>query len=397
MSRTIWLIVALLVLSPSPSWGGELLVDDFEDGDLISRQGLAWMIIADDVMGGGSRGDLEIVTDEGNAALELVGELRRGGSPVGFIGAWTAVGADGLSRDLSAYEGVRLRARAPSGRYQLGLRRAGASTNFSTPVEIGVDWTDIEVPFSALRPLVQPGTAGPDWSASDVTWVGVSSGGRDDASVRLEIDRLSFFGGPAAERAPSSAAASGSPAATMQLTEAASLRDLSWQPLAKEEAGDAQRPNLPDAVELSWATGPGDHVWFRVRLAAAPPERWMGINIAIDTNSDPNDGMAWWGSNSGFHFDQLITAYLTRTESYWMGAAGLATAEQVGQMVMNGISSNVRAAIDRSEPAFLVGIPRRDLPDTGTVRLIATVGSSMINNDDLPNESAVTLTLPHES
>jgi len=104
--------------------------------------------------------------------------------------------------------------RKPAGRFQAGLRRAGANTNFSAPIELGPEWTDVDVPFTALRPLGPPGTDAPEWSAADVTWVGISTAGTDDAPVRLEIDRLSFYGGPAAERAKASAAASGSAAAT---------------------------------------------------------------------------------------------------------------------------------------------------------------------------------------
>lgn len=52
------------------------------------------------------------------------------------------------------------------------------------------------------------------------------------------------------------------------------------------------------------------------------------------------------------------------------------------------MTGDVAAAVDREHPALLVGVPRDALPTGGPVRLIATVGSSMANNDDLPNEGA---------
>lgn len=393
MRQTIWILATCLLASVAS--GGELLVDDFEDGDLESELGLAWMIIADDLIGGSSDGQLEMSTAVGVRSAVLRGERRPSEAmPITFLGAWTAVGEDGLARDLSEYEGVRIRARAAAGSFQAGLRRAGASANYSAPIELGPQWTDVEVSFTALRPLVAPGTEAPEWSAADATWVGISSSGFDSAAVELEIDRIAFYGGPSAQRAPASEGASGSATATVQLLDAASLESLSWQPLAREDAGDALRPGLPDAVALAWASGPEDRIWFRVSLADDPPSRWMGVNVALDVNGDAGDGMAWWGSNSAFHFDELVTAYLTRTDTYWMGAVGVASAEDVGRGVMDGRTADVVAAVDRPNRYLLVGVPRQALPESGTVRLIATVGSSMVNNDDLPSEGAVVLELP---
>jgi hypothetical protein len=56
-------------------------------------------------------------------------------------------------------------------------------------------------------------------------------------------------------------------------------------------------------------------------------------------------------------------------------------------MVMDELGGDVRVAVDRASPALLVGVPRA-LIGARAPRLIATVGSAMINNDDLPNEGA---------
>ena len=396
MARNSTILLAALLLGLSqPVAAGELLVDDFKDGDLRSQLGLDWIVLADEVLGGGSHARLGLSSEGRRGLLWMEGELKLTDHVnVSFVGAWTPVGEDGRARDLSSYQGLRLRARARNGSYQVGLRLAGTATNFSSPLELGRDWREIEVPFSSLRPLSAPGSEPPQWNASAVSWVGISSAGREDAAVHLEVDRVAFYGGPSAQKAAPSAAAEGSPTVTTQLASAPSLAALAWQPLVREEAGDALRPTLPDAVALSWATAPDGRVWFRVTLAETPPERFMGINIALDTNADPGDGMAWWGTNSGFHFDQLVTAYLTRTQSLWMGSTGVASAQEVGRGLMDGGTADVLAAIDEENRALLVGVPRAALPPQGPVWLIATVGSSMINNDDLPNQGAVALPLP---
>ncbi|MGH7578050.1 MAG: CIA30 family protein, partial [Longimicrobiales bacterium] len=368
---------------------GELLVDDFADGDLESPLGLPWMVIGDDLMGGGSKATLAVESPGESQVMVLDGRLDVPEAlPISFVGAWTAVGGDGLPRDLSAYRGLRLRARTSAGTFQAGARRAGVTTNFLAPIALGTEWTDVDVPFAALEPAGGGDTA-TEWNASGVTWVGVSASGREAGPVHIEIERFAVYGGPNARNAPASTATRASPTARTQLIDAGTLSALDWTIVADEEAGDASRPRLPDARSLAWAHGHDGRLWFRVTLADAPPRDWLGINIALDTDGDSETGMAWWGSNSGFRFDRLVTAYLTRAAGYWLGALGVASADDVPRGVIDGVTDDVVAAVDREHSAFLVGVPGEALAADGPVRLIATVGSSMINNDDLPNNGAV--------
>lgn len=381
----------LAILAGGEAPGGELLIDDFDDGDLDSPLGLPWVVLGDDLMGGTSAASPRVEAAGGSRILILDGGLGApagppAGLPVAFVGVWTAVGDDGLGRDLSAYRGLRLRGRATTGAVQVGLRRAGVNANYVAPLELGSEWTEVEVPFSALEP-VGGGGAAPQWSAADVAWVGVSSSGGEAGPVRVEIDRLAFYGGPDARRPPASAAASGSPTVRSPLVDAGGLAALRWILAAEDAAGDGLRSGLPDARSLSWAPGPEGRIWFRVTLAEAPPERWMGVNVALDGDEDRDNGMAWWGTNA-FRFDLLVTAYLTRVEGGWLGMLGVANAEDVARGVMSGVTGDVVAAIDRDGRALLVGVPREALPTGGPIRLIATVGSSMVNNDDLPNDGA---------
>lgn len=381
------------VLAAPAAEAGTLSIDDFADGDLQARPGLAWMVIADDVLGGPATGSLAVRKDGQEEVMVVTGKVGTPDQlPVSFVGAWTAVG-DGTARDLSAYTGVRLRVRVVDGAFQLGLRRASATVNFVAPLESTAEWREIDVPFSQLRPQ-QPGI-GVEWSATDITWIGVSASGTTPGPVHLELDRIAFYGGPDAEAAPPAAVPAGAPVARARLVDPAPLAGLEWNVVVEDPAGDSLRPDLPDARSLAWAAGDDGRIWFRARLAGPPPERWMGLNVALDEDGDPTNGMAWWGTNSAFKFDRLVTAYLTRAEGYWMGALGIAGADDVARGVMNdGTVAGVVATIDRSDGAFLVGVPRDALPADRAVRLIATVGSSMINNDDLPDEGAVEWRLP---
>ncbi len=183
-----------------------------------------------------------------------------------------------------------------------------------------------------------------------------------------------------------------SPVQKVHLTALDSLRSLAWQSLATDPSGDGLHPHLPDAKALSYAIDPATHiVWFKVDVYEPPNEKWFGINVAIDTDEKP--GMAWWGSNK-MTFNRLASAYLYNAGNYWQGVAGMADSEGAGHMLFTNVSKDVQVAVDRDHPAIFLGIPRAALGSAPTVKVIATVGSMMVNNDDIPNEGTVVVKLP---
>jgi hypothetical protein len=189
-------------------------------------------------------------------------------------------------------------------------------------------------------------------------------------------------------------AAAQTPVQKIQLLPADALAHLSWTSLATDPKGDGLHPRLPDAKELSYAFDPKTGtVWFKVSVYDPLPERWFGINVAIDDDGNPDNGMTWWGTNK-FKFDHLATAYFNRAEGYWQGIAGVADSDGAGHFRLANISREVKVALDRDQRAILLGIPRSAIGTAQTIRVIATVGSNMVNNDDVPNEGAVTVKLP---
>jgi hypothetical protein len=387
-SRSGGILLALCALAlPGAARGdGELLMDDFEDRDLEAAPGVSWVLIGDELMGGASTGRLTIVAGaEGSrGALAFSGELAPGARGA-FSSVWTAIGPEGAPRDLSAYTGLRFRARGTPGPYSAGVRPAGGSFNFVAPFEVGTEWREFELPFSHLRP--QPPQEKAEWSAGALAWVGFSAAAPAGAGsgFRIELDDVAFVAAPA-------------PAfmrvGKLALDDAGPLAALRWRPLASDPAGDGTSPRLPDAAALAWAPDGDGRVWFRLGLHGPAPERWLGLNVALDVDGDPTNGMAWWGANKAFHFDRLATAYLWPGAGYWQGALGVARADAVGRGVMDDLSRDVRVAIDRGAPAFLVGVPAAALAGGRATRLIATVGSAMLNNDDLPDSGAAEAELP---
>src|SRR5262249_5043414 len=158
--------------------------------------------------------------------------------------------------------------------------------------------------------------------------------------------------------------------------------------------GDVLQARLPDAKELWYgvdlATG---IVWFKVVLYGSVPERWFGISVAIDSDGDRENGMTWWGQNK-VKFDRLASAFVFQTDDGWQGYGGVGDAASITGGDMTNLTRDVKLAFDRSHQTAFLGVPRSSLGDRESIRVVATVGSMIANNDDIPNEGMVVVTLP---
>jgi hypothetical protein len=183
------------------------------------------------------------------------------------------------------------------------------------------------------------------------------------------------------------------PMSKVQLLPAHSLASLSWTSLASDPRGDGLRPRLPDARELSSAIDrKTDLIWFKINVYEPLPEQWFGISIAIDSDGTPDNGMAWWGTNK-IKFDRLASAFLFQIEDEWQGYAGVGDSDAIAKGDMTNLTRAVKVAIDRDARAVMIGVPLSALGAAATVRVIATVGSMLANNDDLPNEGMIAVKL----
>lgn len=368
--------------------GRVLTVDDFEDGDRRAASGLSWISIADDLMGGASTADHEVTAGgpSGGRALRVSGEV----APDGFAGAWVALDGRGRATDVSDFSGIRLRVRGP-GSLQVALRggpRAGA--NYAAPIEARSDWTSVDVPFETLK-AQRPES--PAFDPHSVRWLGVGVRAPRSGRYAFELDEVGLY----AARGDARIRVQDGPtmALPFDAAEPAEVPQCAWKELATEAGDDGKQKRLPDATSVSICPdGPPDRAWFRIALAGPLPARWLGVNLALDLDGDPANGMAWWGTNKAFHFDRLVTAYGSVTDSGYEGMTGIADAADVRAGNMSGPQPHaVRIALDRAKPAFLVGIPRSALETASPapIRMVAAVGSALQHNDDVPNEGAVIL------
>ncbi|HSR99517.1 MAG TPA: CIA30 family protein [Kofleriaceae bacterium] len=383
ISFALWTFVAPAHADP-PS----LRVDDFEDLDLEAATGLSWTAVGDWLMGGESSGAVAVARPSpGNAsrgALRIDGHLR---GVYSFAGAWVALRADGTPADLTGYAALRFRVRGTPGNYEAGVRRTEGreSVNFMAPFTVAAAWGAVELPFGDLKATMGSSMA---FATTGIGWLGITSSAGAPRDFAIEIDDV--------ELVPAQAARAGG-VHKVKLGDPRTLDRLAFSTIARDDRGDGTSPRLPDARELQLAVDPADdRVWFRFVLQSPPPTDAFGLNIALDIDGDPDNGGAWWGQNTAFHFDRLVTAYLSRGAGYWQGFVGVADPAQAAAFAMDGCSSDVRVVIDPARRTLAAGVPRAalGLPAGGHVRLIGTVGSSFTFSDDVPAEGALEVDVP---
>jgi hypothetical protein len=368
----------------------EAPIDDFEDGDLIAFTGSAWVTIADDLLGGQTVLRLEPVKDGARGsrgALRLAGTIGDGAGA--FAGAWTSVTEGGRAGDLSRFEGLRLSVRGP-GEVLVGVRAGplATSVNFMARVTAGPGWTEVTLPFTRLEPQAK-GQESTSWDPRQARWLGVSSVPGASGPFAIEIDDLAWVGADGSATAPIPAEGEPPMARPLVPDDAGPLRALAWRELARDGEADG-RPGLPDARALFVARDPARPLaWFRIDLQDAPPASWIGVNVALDLDGDPANGTAWWGKNTAFRFDRLVTAWVWRVGDRYEGSVGIASSADAAEMRFTN-QAEVHLAVDRPEKRVYVGVPAGVLEPAGT-RIVAAVGSPMSFADDLPDEGAATV------
>lgn len=156
-------------------------------------EGELWSSIDDPVMGGRSRSRMHAV--DGVAVFEGFVSLENNG---GFC----SVRSRPEARDLSAFDGLRLRIRGEAKRYAFRLRTdAGLDgVSYQAKFETAPDgWAWVELPFEAFIPVFR-GRRVMDWPLLDAAQIqsfGLLIADEQEGPFRLEIERIEAFAGKA--------------------------------------------------------------------------------------------------------------------------------------------------------------------------------------------------------
>ena len=395
MSRTITCtILGLLALAATagaaPVPVTTVSIDDFEDRDLVAGRESAWIPLGDDLLGGTTTLRLKPIRGGAHGsrgALRLDGTI--GSGPGVFGGAWMAVADGGRAADLGRLTGLRLSLRG-QGDVLIGVRSGPTvkQVNYMMKVTATPAWSVLEVPFSRLQPQGK-GLENEAWNPREARWLGVQTVPGVSGPFAFEIDDVAWTGEGGSATAPVPAANEPPSSRSLVPDDPAPLRGLPWRELAQDAAADG-RPGLPDARALFVAPDASRPLaWFRIDLQDAPPSSWMGVNLALDNDGEPANGTAWWGKNTAFHFDRLVTAWLFRVGESWYGTVGIASTAEVAAMSLTN-REEVHFAMDRGAKRVYVGVPAALIGSRGA-RAVAAVGSAFVFSDDLPNEGGAPL------
>lgn len=164
------------------------LLDDFESGTLTSALGTTWRVFRDQAVGG--RSTAEVVVAGGMLRVEAAIRPAPGG--IGFVELALPLDAAGAPRDVSAFDGVRIRLRVRRGTLALKVQTAEV-TNYDHPaVVISPSDTvqELMLPFSAFGPLWSPPTP---WTGRRVLGLALSAGGTETGEVAYEVEEVAFY------------------------------------------------------------------------------------------------------------------------------------------------------------------------------------------------------------
>ena len=146
-----------------------------------------WQIVNDGVMGGRSRGSVDVA----NGALSFTGELVTQG------GGFTSVRTFG-EYDLSDYTGLELRVRGNGRTFEVEIndrwRIGGRPVSRRAPFDTGEEWTIVRVPFEALRATSRGRSIEvAPLQLANVRRLGFFILDGQDGPFRLEVSRISAF------------------------------------------------------------------------------------------------------------------------------------------------------------------------------------------------------------
>ncbi|MFQ3661677.1 MAG: CIA30 family protein [Chloroflexaceae bacterium] len=129
------------------------LIDDFEDGDLVSTLDTEWFTYSDQQIGGSSVAELAVVPRDNGLALRFRGSFN---NPWGesYLGMGVPLAPAGQTLDLSNYTGVELSVRTDGQHYLLRLTSATIKDDrqYQLVIVAPPEWMTLYIPFSLLQP-----------------------------------------------------------------------------------------------------------------------------------------------------------------------------------------------------------------------------------------------------
>ncbi len=152
------MVVTAAMIAAGSGWSRSLaatthIIDDVSQPPPRARNGAAWEMIADRVMGGVSNGTMRREVVRGREAVHLQGDVSLENNG-GFLQIALDLTPDGTSIDASGWAGIEIDVVGNNERYNLHLRTADVARPWQSYRQSFVakpDWQTVRLPFAEFE------------------------------------------------------------------------------------------------------------------------------------------------------------------------------------------------------------------------------------------------------
>jgi hypothetical protein len=190
-AATTTLLTALLAIGrlAAPAAAPPLLLDDYSDPKL-NKNGVERLLIDDKTVGSSSQATQKCE----NGVLSVKGDLVPGRGVPAFISQVSLLSAGGKAKDLSGYEGVRLRVKVTKGILcvQVGSLEI---TNYDYHTSVPItgkrgEFQEVRIPFKEMKRAWSEQTV---LNLKSITSVNLVSFGMAKDSFAYEVHEIGFY------------------------------------------------------------------------------------------------------------------------------------------------------------------------------------------------------------
>ena len=187
--RKSTLAVACLALSQAPASAGKSSIAEFDQTDSDS---LSWRVVDDGVMGGLSKGKIQVA----EGILTFSGKLSLENN-----GGFSSLRTEKLKMNLAGADGLVARVRGDGRTYQMRFnteaRFRGMEVSFKADFTTKKgEWTEIKVPFDQFKGSFRGMSLSKEkFDPGKITRVGLLLGDKKQGPFELQVDWIRSFGG----------------------------------------------------------------------------------------------------------------------------------------------------------------------------------------------------------
>ncbi|MDX1941026.1 MAG: DUF2911 domain-containing protein, partial [Saprospiraceae bacterium] len=174
----------------------------------------------------------------------------------------------------------------------------------------------------------------------------------------------------------------------------AKLEQAAWKEILTDDKDDGRSPASSDGKALQFYFDRStDTLWFRLDLHNAVNLNMAAMNLLIDIDANQKTGTSWFGTNTKFTFERMVTMWIRREGAGYGGVVGIADAEGVNYFNWTNYGKdNVKYYLDDQNNAYYIGIKRSDVaPNLKRFNVIGAVGQYLTWNDDIGDKTFSTV------